>query len=225
MHRHLFQRFDLCSLPPSQLFVLLRQHSSTTQFLTHLTRQYVVSNVTCIFFFSKLFGPNCLKSCSVMCSCIPSAFCAKWCTPVFVHRVIRDVLLSGNRCVDFGTRLQVPKATPHCFDSAQTPLFNSSLSSTCSGGASQTSGYEQMFIGSFHLATQMNIVPLFCQCLLPGNVGKPTQLSFTVIAALTAHCVNVHAARLSLSHLWSALNVWKINTRACFSTSLMDVSQ
>ena len=35
-----------------------------------------------------------------------------------VRRVIQDAPLTGNQCVDFGTRFQHPKTTPYCFDTA-----------------------------------------------------------------------------------------------------------
>ena len=85
-----------CS-PPSQQLILLLLYSSKIQFLSHFwTRQHAVHCVTCRFCFSKLFGPSDLKSCSAVRSCIPSAFCTKWCTTVFVQHLIRDVLLFVN---------------------------------------------------------------------------------------------------------------------------------
>ena len=106
MPLHLFQQLDSAQVPCASLLIRrvpLHRNKLTTgcsrglNWISHVWINWdCVNNTICNFCFSKLLGPNDLKSCPAMYFCIPCASCAKLYTPVFIQRLIRGVLLSGD---------------------------------------------------------------------------------------------------------------------------------
>ena len=160
----------LCSSPLQEADHLLRRRTQVAPLtFTFGWDWHHVNSMMCNFCFSKLSGPNNLKS------CVPGASCAKWRAPVFIQRWICVVLLSDEWCVDYGTHLQFPSAVPHCFNTVQIQFFIKSLFSTLVR-LNELNHWSQANVSSarFNFPTDWAIIPLFCQFGL-GNIAKPAR--------------------------------------------------